>query len=252
MVMRLDQYLVQTYQFTRNKAQQLIDTDLVLVNAKICNKYSYTIKENDTVIIQSDRRVWWVSRSAEKLAWFLDSYNPSIDIKEKKCLDIGSSTGGFTQVLLQYWANHVDAVDVGTNQLNEILKTDTRVSSYEQIDIRDFVLQFPGIYDVIVCDASFISLVDIIDSIILSSSFCTDIILLYKPQFEVGRENLKHTGIPKNESIVLAKMTEFENVLNEKNMRIIKKIASSLKGEAGNQEWIYYIKKMDTTHVNLN
>lgn len=250
--MRLDQYLVNTYNFTRNKAQQLIDTDLILVNAKICNKYSYNIKETDIIAIESDRRVHWVSRSAEKLAGFLDQKNHNINILAKNCLDIGSSTGGFTQVLLQYWAHHVDAVDVGTNQLSEILRKDSRVSSYEQTDIRDFVLEFPRIYDVIVCDASFISLTDIIDSIIRVSSVDTDIVLLYKPQFEVGREHLKHTGIPKNDHIVHAKMTEFENIVHAKSLSIVTKTASSLKGEAGNQEWIYYIKKMDRERVNLS
>lgn len=82
---------------------------------------------------------------------------------------------------------------MGTDQLHESIRKDMRVSSYEQIDIRDFVKKYPQIYDVIVCDASFISLSSIIDSISLVSDIHTDIILLYKPQFEVGRENLRHT-----------------------------------------------------------
>jgi 23S rRNA (cytidine1920-2'-O)/16S rRNA (cytidine1409-2'-O)-methyltransferase len=105
---------------------------------------------------------------------------------------VGSSTGGFTQVLLEHGAAHVDAVDVGTDQLHDILRSDPRVTSYEQTDIRDFVPNIPK-YDIIVCDASFISLVDIIDAILDCASDETHIILLFKPQFEVGREHLRKT-----------------------------------------------------------
>jgi 23S rRNA (cytidine1920-2'-O)/16S rRNA (cytidine1409-2'-O)-methyltransferase len=101
-------------------------------------------------------------------------------------------------------------VDVGTDQLHESIRQDIRVSSYEQTDIRDFALESPRIYDIIVCDASFISLSEIIDSISILSDFHTEIILLYKPQFEVGREHLRHTGVPKDPKIVEQKMREFE------------------------------------------
>ncbi len=241
--MRLDQYLVSTFGITRNKAQQLINTGLVFLNAKICNKSSVQIKETDKVTIQEDRRVHWVSRSAEKLAGFLENITPKIPLEWKKCLDIGSSTGWFTQVLLSYSVDHVDAVDVGTDQLHESIRKDMRVSSYEQIDIRDFVKKYPQIYDVIVCDASFISLSSIIDSISLVSDIHTDIILLYKPQFEVGRKNLRHTWVPKDPKVVEQKMREFESLLQTLYFDIITKKASSLTWEAGNQEWIYMIRK---------
>lgn len=194
--------------------------------------------------VATDRRVHWVSRSAEKLAGFFDQADHPTAITGSNCLDVGSSTGGFTQVLLEYGASHVDAVDVGTDQLHESIRSDSRVSSYEQMDIRDFAKIHTGnIYDIIVCDASFISLLDIIDPIISLAGTDTSIILLYKPQFEVGREHLRHTGVPRDPKIVEEKMREFESHIIQKNLNILEVKKSSLMGEAGNQEWIYLVQK---------
>ena len=136
-----------------------------------------------------------------------------MQISGTNCLDVGSSTGGFSQVLLQYGASHIDAVDVGTDQLHPSLRSDHRVSSYEQTDIRDFARIKHKPYDIIVCDASFISLTLILDAMIAIAHSGTAIILLYKPQFEVGRIHLKKTGVPKNLQIVESKMKEFEDLL---------------------------------------
>jgi 23S rRNA (cytidine1920-2'-O)/16S rRNA (cytidine1409-2'-O)-methyltransferase len=130
--------------------------------------------------------------------------------------------------LLQYGATHIDAVDVGTDQLHSSLRLDSRVSSYEQTDIRDFATEKQSYYDIIVCDASFISLTMILDSMIALADSTTILILLYKPQFEVGRVNLKKTGVPKDIKIVEAKMKEFEELLITKNTNILKKEKSSL------------------------
>ncbi|MBP9780181.1 TlyA family RNA methyltransferase [Candidatus Gracilibacteria bacterium] len=243
--MRLDQYLVSQYGFTRNKSQQLIAVGLVMVDKKICNKASQFIGENQEVTIIEDRRVSWVSRSAEKLIGFLEIIEHPINISGSNCLDVGSSTGGFTQVLLLQGAQHVDAVDVGTDQLHASLRLHPNISSYEQMDIRDFSKQQKSnySYDIIVCDASFISLVEIIDAILELASTDTYVILLYKPQFEVGREYLRKTGVPKTQEIVDEKMKEFEVMLHSKNCSILEKVKSSLMGEAGNQEWIYMIQK---------
>lgn len=238
--MRLDQYLVLHHGLTRNKAQQLIIAGLVSIDSKVYTKVSYKVSEESFVTIAIDRRVQWVSRSAEKLAGFLEElcifyestcyYGESIlkqvqgnssdkevqkpiQIYGANCLDIGSSTGGFTQVLLQFGAIHVDAVDVGTDQLHSSLRLHERVSSYEQTDIRDFAKIPHDHYDIIVCDASFISLSSIIESILSLSDIDTNLILLYKPQFEVGQEHLRKTGVPKDTKIVTKKMAEFEILL---------------------------------------
>ncbi len=244
MAMRLDQYLSQHHNLTRNKAQQLISSDLILVNGKTCNKTSHSIWDGDVVNIKEDRRVYWVSRSAEKLEGFLESLDNPIDFEWANCLDVGSSTGGFTQVLLGQWVEHVDAVDVWTAQLHDSLRWDTRVTVYEKTDIRDFAkIHSNNQYDIIVCDASFISLGEIINSILSLATNTTKIILLYKPQFEVGREYLRHTGVPKDLKIVEEKMKQFEILLINKHIQIVAKEKSTLMWEAGNQEWIYMIQK---------
>lgn len=118
--MRLDIYLATHHGLTRNRAQQLIAADLVFVNAKICNKASFSVLDTTSISIVDDRRVEWVSRSAEKLAGFIERLD--ITIADTNCLDVGSSTGGFSHVLLQYGASHIDAVDVGTDQLHQSLR----------------------------------------------------------------------------------------------------------------------------------
>lgn len=244
MAMRLDLYLVHHHAITRNKAQQLIVANLISVNQHTCNKSSQSIGEDDIVTIKEDRRVHFVSRSAEKLAGFFESLHTPIVIAGSNCLDVGSSTGWFTQVLLSFGAHHVDAVDVGTDQLHESLRWDICVTSYEKTDIRDFAKIYTNNhYNLIVCDASFISLTEIVDPILALANEKTTIILLYKPQFEVGREHLRKTGVPKNQGIIDKKMTEFESFLLFKDCVILDRKPSSLKGEAGNQEWIFLIQK---------
>jgi 23S rRNA (cytidine1920-2'-O)/16S rRNA (cytidine1409-2'-O)-methyltransferase len=115
------------------------------------------------------------------------------------------------------------------------------VKSYEQTDIRDFPGEIP--YDIIVCDASFISLSQILDAILIHARESTEIILLFKPQFEVGKENLRKTGVPKDETCVSRAMETFEERIKERNCTILAKEKSCLIGEAGNQEWVYWIRK---------
>lgn len=237
--MRLDKYLVLHFGFTRNKAQYLIESGLICVDTKIIQKVSYDVNTQKIEVLE-DRRVEWVSRSAMKLAGFLTQHQ-DIGVQGTYCLDVGASTGGFTQVLLEQGVKHVDAVDVGTNQLHDSLHLDPRVRSYEQTDIREFSSE--SSYDIIVCDASFISLIVLFPAILRLAHRETHMILLYKPQFEVGSENLRKTGVPKDEVIVSKKMKSWEDFVLSHDCSIISKEKSSLIGEAGNQEWIYWIRK---------
>lgn len=148
MGMRLDIMLAEMHGFTRNKARQLIEVGLVRVNNKIITKASHDVTDTDAITLEEDKRVHWVSRSAEKLdgfIQFLQLTNHELRITDTHCLDVGSSTGGFTQVLLEHGAAHVDAVDVGRDQLHPSLRTDPRVTSYEQTDIRDFVHRYSSL-----------------------------------------------------------------------------------------------------------
>lgn len=240
--MRLDQYISKNHNCTRNRAQFFIDQELVLVNEKLVKKASHDMSESDIVRILEDKRVGFVSRSAIKLDSFLD--DAGLDVSGMKCLDIGASTGGFTQVLLARDAKQVYAVDVGTLQLHPSIRADARVISVENTDIRDF--QSPTYFDLIVGDISFISLTKLIDSILTLADEHTEIILLYKPQFEVGRENLRKTGVPKSEAIVLQKFQEFQNLLITKGMTIKKIAPSAIAGEAGNKEWMIWTQKKES------
>lgn len=241
--MRIDKYISEKYWFSRNKVQQFIDAGLILKNSKKITKSSEKVEENDKIEILEDRRIHWVSRSAEKLFGFLENHQ---DYKNKVtnaiCLDIGSSTGGFSQVLIENNAKIVDAVDVGTNQLSPILRKNPKIFSYEQTDIRDF--ESSRNYDFIVCDASFISLNEILDDIIRLSNSETEIIVLFKPQFEVEKIFLTKNGLPKNEKIILEAMEKFEKNLEKNFVKIIHKEKSTLLGEEWNQEYIYAIKKI--------
>jgi len=223
--MRLDKYISENHNCTRNRAQFFIDQGLVLVNEALAKKASHDVILQDTVRILEDKRVDFVSRSPIKLDTFLQTVD--LDIRNTVCLDIGASTGGFTQVLLGHGAGKVYAVDVGTSQLHQSLREDVRVVSTENTDIRDF--RSPSYFDVIVGDISFVSLTKLIDPILVLADGKTEIILLYKPQFEVGRENLRKTGVPKSEAVVAKKFQEFQELLTMKEVTIKKISPSSLQ-----------------------
>ncbi len=189
-----------------------------------------TTKDEDILLEGTQRKLSHTSKWQE-----------SLQIEWMYCLDVGSSTGWFTQVLLDRWASHVDAVDVGTAQLHESIRNDIRVTSYEQTDIREF--ESSTHYDIIVCDASFISLQGILPSILRFADTQTHIILLWKPQFEVGREHLRKTWVVKNEKIVQKRQKEWEDFLELHNCEILQKEKSSVIGEAGNEEWMYSVQK---------
>lgn len=244
--MRLDIFLSTQYGFSRNRAQSLIESGIVFVNEKKVQKCAFLISSSDIVHIEEDRRIHWVSRSAEKLLGFLEFMTKGgkpIQIHNKICLDIGSSTWGFSQVLLEQWALSIDAVDVGTDQLHPNLRNEPKIHSFEQTDIRLFRGNKWKTYDIIVCDASFISLIELLPSILSFADTETKIILLYKPQFEVGKENLRKTGVPKDVKIIDKYLLQWEQVLYDNNCEILRKEKSSLIGEAGNQEWIYFLEK---------
>jgi 23S rRNA (cytidine1920-2'-O)/16S rRNA (cytidine1409-2'-O)-methyltransferase len=263
--MRLDKYIAEHHSLTRNRAAQLISAGLVSLNGQVVYRSSIDISDNANICISEDKRIHWVSRSAMKLDSFLSGTGKTIIVRWSECLDVGASTGGFTQVLLEHGARHVDAVDVWTAQLHPSLHGDTRVMSYEQTDIREFTNcrvtsrnQEPKVknhsettsiqsrassYDIIVCDASFISLHDIINSILSLADDHTNIILLFKPQFEVGKSNLRKTWVPKSDVIIEDSKKRFEQRLHENEVRILACEKSALIGEAGNQEWLYWIQK---------
>lgn len=255
--MRLDQYIASNFGFSRNRAQFFIDEKLVKVNDKIVTKTALKIEENDKVEIIEDKRVEFVARSAIKLEEFLKEVE--IDISWKVCLDVGASTWWFTQVLLNKWVSQVVAVDVWSSQLHEKIKNDKRVISLENTDIRELrinnweliiennskILTLNSKFSLIVVDVSFISLIKILDSLIWLSNADTKIILLFKPQFEVGRINLRKTWVPKDDKIVIASLDKFKFECKNIGFKIIKISESKLRGEAGNKEFFILMNLND-------
>ena len=237
--MRLDQFLTEQFQISRSRAQLLIKDGAVCVAGKVIKKPSYEIPKQITKesIVVTDT-VKHVSRAGLKLEHAITTWG--IDIKENKCLDIGSSTGGFTDCLLQYGALHVDCVDVGTDQLHEKIKTDPRVSVFEQTDIRNFQ---GGAYDIVVADISFISLTAIIPILVRFCHDQTQIVLLIKPQFEVGKEFLNKQGVVKNELIIQECIEIIKNNLIEHGFINRGIIDSPILGGDGNKEFLLYATK---------
>jgi 23S rRNA (cytidine1920-2'-O)/16S rRNA (cytidine1409-2'-O)-methyltransferase len=234
--MRLDKYLhINNYTTSRNKAQELILGEKVQVGSAIITKPSYKIN-NETVTILED--IVYVSRSAWKLKSFLLAHN--IDVSHKKCLDIGSSTGGFVQVLCEGGAQSVTAVDVGKDQLHQSIKDDLRVKSYEETNIRDF--QSENCFEFVTCDVSFVGVSYILEDIDRLS--CREIVILFKPQFEVGR-NVKRDkkGVVKDSEAIILALTKFEELTLALGWNQLIKAYSSVKGKAGNEEIFYYFKK---------
>ncbi|MDY0116979.1 MAG: TlyA family RNA methyltransferase [Sulfurimonadaceae bacterium] len=233
--MRLDTYLVaENFTLSRNKAQELIAEGIVLVNGREQKKSSYKVQESDKVTLKEHKS--YLSRAAYKLSGFLEDKT----IDATRALDIGSSTGGFTQVLLEKGVDEVWAVDVGTSQLHPHLKQDTRVRSFENCDIRDFTSDIP--FPLIVSDISFISLLHILDKV--DSLACGVIILLFKPQFEVGREASRdRNGVVLDAKAIANAMQKFELTCQEKKWRLMHKEASQITGKEGNLEYCYWYEK---------
>lgn len=235
--MRLDLYLYENFDIqSRNKAQELIKSKKIKIDGKIVSKSSFVVEEGMEIIILEDE--FYVSRAAYKLKYFLDEIN--LDLKDKNALDIGSSTGGFTQILLQKNVKSVSCVDVGSNQLHERIRDDKRIKIFENCDIRDFIKQDD--YDIVTCDVSFISILNIIESINKNAN--DDIIILFKPQFEVGA-NIKRDskGVVKDQEAIRLSRERFLEKTNNLKWILQSSQKSKLDGKEGNSEELFYFKK---------
>ncbi len=235
-MIRLDQYLVENELVeSRNKAQQLIRESKVSVDKKVVTKPSF--KVSDELVELDDEHVY-VSRAAYKLKNFLPLL--PFEVKGMRALDIGSSTGGFTEVLLMNSVASVTSLDVGSSQLHEKLRSDKRVTSIENQDIRSFVSEKP--FDLITCDVSFISLHNILETInSLGSQY---MILLFKPQFEVGKEIKRDkNGVVMDKKAISAAMLKFEDSCSLLGWKKILMEASSITGKEGNIEYCYCYEK---------
>lgn len=233
---RLDKYLVENNHFeSRNRAIDAIKRGKVFVDGKKA-KPSTQCDENSNIDIDSEK--FYVSRASKKLELFLEEY--PMDLKGKIALDIGSSTGGFVQILLENEVKSVTAVDVGSNQLHHSLRDNPKIKVFEETDIRAF--KTDEIFEIVTCDVSFISILHIIDDIDRLSD--RDMVLLFKPQFEVGR-NVKRDsrGVVIDDKAIKIAIESFENRTSELGWNLCYSTISKLAGKSGNVEYIYHFRK---------
>ncbi|MCG3712719.1 23S rRNA (cytidine-2'-O)-methyltransferase TlyA [Aliarcobacter butzleri] len=236
--MRLDMYLTTNFNIqSRNKATELIKSNKVKCDGEIITKPSFNVLDFHKIELLEDD--FYVSRAAYKLKFFLQELK-NFDLKDKNALDIGSSTGGFTQILLENEIKKVTCVDVGTNQLHERIKYNDKINFFENTDIRNF--ESDEIFDIVTCDVSFISILNIIDAINTLAS--KDIIILFKPQFEVG-SNIKRDkkGIVKDNNAIQKARDNFLNKTNILNWTLKYSNISKLQGKDGNVEEFFYFSK---------
>jgi 23S rRNA (cytidine1920-2'-O)/16S rRNA (cytidine1409-2'-O)-methyltransferase len=232
--MRLDRYLVESEFFeSRNRAQEAIKEGFILVNEKEVKKSSFKVQDGDRVEVKKSK--FYISRAAKKLEEYLKEY--PLSIRDKICLDVGSSTGGFTQILLENGAKEVSCVDVGKGQLHPLIKGDKRVKIFEEQDIRGFKSE-P--FDIIVSDVSFISLNLIIGAIDSLAKRGTVITLLFKPQFEVGREVKRDSfGVVIDKKAIQNVQKIFLKNVKSLNWKLLDSRISKIKGKKGNEEIFY-------------
>jgi len=170
-----------------------------------------------------------------------------IDFTGKVIADIGASTGGFTDFALQNGANKVFAIDVGKNQLAEKLRQDSRVIVMDEVNARNLE-SLPEQIDIFMIDVSFISAQLILEAVRrIAKDYTAQIVLLFKPQFEVGPKNLKK-GIVKSAEITNEAIDDFKNWLAGHNFEMIKSTPSPIKGAKGNQEYFFLISKSVTSN----
>jgi 23S rRNA (cytidine1920-2'-O)/16S rRNA (cytidine1409-2'-O)-methyltransferase len=233
---RLDKYLLQQKLVsTRSQAETYIRLGQVKVDGKLITKPGYFVGEDSKIDFGVTEQ--YVSRAALKLASVSDVLG--LDFSRKTVLDVGSSTGGFTDYALQHGAKKVIAVDVGTEQLHPRLRADDRVELHEKTDIRDFKLNQKA--DVVVIDVSFISMRMILPSVVNLLKSGGQVVAMLKPQFEAGKGQL-NKGIVKNSAQRRDILQEFESWCRQNKFVILKKSDSAISGSKGNVERFYLVQ----------
>jgi len=220
---------------SRSQAESWIGLGKVTVDGKQATKSGQFVREDATVELTAKEQ--YVSRAGLKLASVAQLLN--VDFTDRIVLDVGSSTGGFTDYALRHGARKVYAVDVGTEQLHPSLRSDERIELHEKTDIRDFYMTEKP--DVAVMDVSFISLREILPHIANElSGKQTQIVAMLKPQFEAGKQQV-NKGIIKNDSVRRQILKDFE-AWAKQYFVIVDKRDSEVAGSKGNRERFYLLK----------
>ncbi len=222
---------------TRSQAESWIRLGKVTVAGRVVTKPGFFADDAAEVKLLATEQ--YVSRAGLKLASVASKFG--IDFTGRTVLDVGSSTGGFTDYALQHGASKVYAVDVGTDQLHPSLRGDARIELHEKTDIRDFVpVTVP---DIVVIDVSFVSLRQILPHVASISGSNTRIYAMVKPQFEATRQQITSSGVIKNDGVRRTILKDFE-LWAKQYFRVEDKADSEVKGARGNAERFYCLKKI--------
>ena len=246
---RLDRELVKRgLVSTRSKAKFYIEAGGVFCNGEVKTSVSYTVYQGDILKLDKTSNPW-VSRAGLKLDFAIKKFNilPLNGI----ALDIGASTGGFTDVLLFHGCKKVYAVDVGSNQLDKKLKEDKRVINFEGVNAKNIDDLGIPLLDNIVCDVSFISAIKVLKSCLAYSKSECKLIVLVKPQFEVGREAVGKNGIVKNAKDREKACEAIVGFLQKLGWLVEGLVESPIMGAQGNIEYLVFARKRDLCKVNL-
>lgn len=235
--LRLDQALVQRHLVsTRSQAENYIKLGYVSVNGRVVLKAGTPIRADHKISLSIDQQ--YVSRAALKLSSVAGALK--LDFKNKIVLDVGSSTGGFSDYALKHGASKVIAVDVGSDQLHPSLRANKRLELHEKTDIRDFKPEIKA--DLILIDVSFISLREVLPAAGALGKKDTQIVAMLKPQFEAGEKQI-NKGIVKNDKIRRQILGDFEQWAKDQRFIVAAKADSGVAGTKGNLERFYMLRR---------
>ncbi|HEX8805810.1 MAG TPA: TlyA family RNA methyltransferase [Candidatus Aquilonibacter sp.] len=237
--MRLDDAVSARTGITRSQARSLIMEGRVRVGGEPAAKAGQRVRDDDEITVDAPRR--FVSRGGEKLEAALDAFG--INVTGAHALDVGASTGGFTDCLLQRGAAHVTTVDVGYGQLDWRLRNDSRVTVRERENFRHLPDDaFGKPFELIAIDTSFISLRTILARAVGYLAASGRIVALVKPQFEAGRERLERGGVVRDPAVHRAILREVREAAATLGLAITRLVASPLRGPAGNREFLVELR----------
>ncbi|MFK0085005.1 TlyA family RNA methyltransferase [Glutamicibacter sp. NPDC090743] len=239
---RLDQELVtRGLARSRTEAAKLIDAQRVLLNGQAATKAAKKVSATDELALVPSEGEEYVSRAGHKLAGALDAFT-TIDPAGLHCLDAGASTGGFTDVLLRRGAKSVVAADVGHGQLVDELREDPRVTVHEGLNVRYLAPEdIGGPVDFVVADLSFISLRLVIDALAGAAKDGGFLLLMVKPQFEVGREHLNRTGVVTDPALRRSSVEAVVASAQAAGLHLRGLARSPLPGQDGNVEFFLWL-----------
>lgn len=241
MKQRLDAALVSRGLISgRDKAVLHIKKGLVLCNGVYAEKPGMRVEEDDVLEVLQNL-VPYVSRGGLKLDAALDAF--SLGVRGKTCIDVGASTGGFTQCLLSRGAAAVLAVDTGHDQLSPVLREDERVQMLERTDVRTLPSTYDGVFGLCCVDVSFISLSLVLPRCMRLLAPYGRIICLLKPQFEVGRENVGKKGIVRDRAVHRRLISSFTDTAVSLGLTVLGAIPSPIRGGDGNVEYLFCLAR---------